>query len=116
MGIHLSSLSSDICIDDLEEGIGASTGLGYQNELISKTFDSLEDMVKYLASMYGLSDDLNNYEQDGYILRTSKTVADHSQAQNGGWMEPTEAELAAYQEGKMKLYSDEYEIRWLEVR
>ena len=116
MSIHLTSLSSDICIDDLEEGIGASTGCGYQNELISKTFDSMEDLVKYLAYMYGLPADLNDYEQVGNILRTSKTVADHSQAQNGGWLVPTEAELAAYAAGEMKLYSDEYEIHWLEVR
>lgn len=116
MAYHLVSLTSDICLDDPEHGEGASTGCGYGHEAIGKSFPTLEELVKYLASVYGLSDNLNDYEQDGQTLRYSKTVADHSQAQNGGWFEPTEAELAAWHAGTMKLYSENFDIDWLDCK
>lgn len=116
MKVHLVKLSSDIVEDHYELGAGKSTGCGYSNEPVGKTFESFEAMLKYLADYYGLSSDANDYENEGSKLYTSKTVANHSEAQNGGWFEPTEAELEAWSNGELMLYSEDYIIEYHYVR
>lgn len=107
--MHLTSLTSEIYEDSYEEGEGAYTGAGL-NERLSKTVDSLEQAIKYLDKGYGLSSKLQDYDiqedadRDVVILQTSRMVADHSDAQNGGWMEPTDKEFELWKKGKMKLY------------
>ena len=113
MNYHLVSLSSDIVEDDFNDGEGNSTGCGYQHEPVGKSFSSLETMIAYLASIYGLPGKLVDYAIEGTQLHTSKTVANHSEAQNGGWFEATTSELAAWSKGKMKLYSENYSIRFI---
>lgn len=116
MKVHLVKLSSDIVEDHYELGAGKSTGCGYSNEPVGKTFESFEAMLKYLADYYGLSSDANDYENEDGKLYTSKTVANHSEAQNGGWFEPTEAELEAWTNGELMLYSEDYVIEYHYVR
>lgn len=119
MSYHLVSLSSEINEDHFESGDGASTGCGYQGEKIGKTFETFPEMLAYLASHYGLSANEADYNVDNEKgrrqLHYSKTVADHSQAQNGGWFEPTAAELEQWRAGTLQLYSEDYVINWLEA-
>lgn len=110
---HLVSLSSDICEDDFESGEGASTGCGYSGEPIGQTFLTLSDMLGYLERTFGLSNKPQDYNIEDAHLTTSKTVANHCDAQNGGWFEATEAELEAWRKGRMKLYSEDYSIHFL---
>lgn len=119
MNVHLVSISSDICEDSFPDGDGKSTGCGYTDEKIGKTFDTFEDMLVYLEKTYGLSAKVADY--GGYCckghrqLYYSKTVANHSDAQNGGWFEPTEEELIRWRNGALMLYSENYTINWHSV-
>jgi hypothetical protein len=113
MKYHIVSLESEIVEDNYEEGEGESTGCGYSGEKIGKTFDSIEGMVEYLSQNYGLPKDVNDYEKQDQFLYTSKTVANHADEQNGGWFDPTEREIEMWQAGKMKLYSDNYTVKFL---
>ena len=105
--------ASDICEDHYEEGEGASTGCGYSGEKIGQTFPTLAAMIKHLASYYGLPESEADYDIDGNTLSTTKTVANHSEAQNGGWFEATAEEIAAWTEGKMKLYAETFFINFI---
>jgi hypothetical protein len=110
---HVVSLSSNICEDDYEHGEGKSTGCGYQNQPVGQTFNSFNDMLAHLASYYGLPSNPVDYEHERGELRTSKTVANHSEAQNGGWFEPTTDEFQAWAAGKMKLYLENFQVRYI---
>lgn len=55
------------------------------------------------------------YGIEGDSMITSKTVADHSEAQNGGWFEATEQEIAQWEQGEIVLYSENYYIKFLEI-
>jgi hypothetical protein len=107
--IHLLSISSEINEDSYTAGDGKSTGAGL-SEKIGKTFNSAKDMCKWLSSHYGLSDDINDYDFDDSTFQTDKQVADHSEAQNGGWMEPTTEEIAEWKKGNLVLYNEHYFI------
>jgi len=111
--IHLVNLTSDIVEDSYTEGLLGSTGCGYQNEKIGKTFDSVAGAVNYLAKHYGLPEGEENYEVDGTTLNTSRQCANHSEAQNGGWFEPTPQEVSAWQNGEIKLYSEEFTVNFV---
>lgn len=113
--LHLVSISSDIIEDHFEDGLLDSTGCGLSNEKIGETFPDMGAMLRYLASHYNLSDKQVDYEVTNSEVKTEKMVADHSQAQNGGWFEPTEQEYADWREGKIKLYSEEFVIKYLQV-
>jgi len=119
MTVHLVCLSSDICEDDFEKGEGKSTGCGYANEKIGQSFDTFPQMLAYLEKTYGLSANEADYGVEGTTgsrqLHYSKTVADHSEEQNGGWFEPTEEELVRWRADALKLYSENYFITWHEV-
>lgn len=115
--IHVERLICDIYEDHPEEGVGEHTGAG-MTEPIGKTFANREAMAKYLSDCYGLSADVGDYEQDDEkrnVIRTSRAVANHSEAQNGGWMDPTEEEVAAWLAGRQKLYLEEYQIEYHHV-
>lgn len=114
MTYHLVGLTSDIVEDHAKHGEGKSTGCGYPNEKIGEDFATFESMLKYLSVYYGLSDKAADYNREGNVLETSRTVANHSEAQNGGWMNPTDEEYAQWHAGKIKLYSDNYTIRFHE--
>jgi hypothetical protein len=118
---HLIAISSNIIEDSYEDGELGSTGCGYQDEKIGKTFDSLEAMIKYLHDYYSLSDKINDYEKNEFnqnceqILNTSCLVSNHSEAQNGGWFKPTENEIEEWKKGLFKLYTETYTIRFLKI-
>jgi len=113
MKYHLVSLESDIQEYTYDEGVGESTSCGYTDEKIGKTFDSLEDMAHYLAKYYFLPESLDDYEQEGTTLRTSQLRANHSAVQNGGWFDPTDAELDAWEKGTIKLYCEDSTIHYI---
>lgn len=119
MSVHLVSLSSDILEDHFEQGIRGSTCCGYNDEKIGKTFDTFPQMLAYLKKNYGLSANEADYgdESDGQQrwLFYSKTVANHSDAQNGGWFDATEEEKTLWRAGKLKLYAEDYVIDWHQV-
>lgn len=119
MSVHLVSISSDIYEDDFEKGEGKATGCGYDAEKIGKTFDTFPQMLAYLEKTYGLSANEADYGVNCVNgerhLHYSKTVANHSEAQNGGWFEPTQEELARWRAGALMLYSEDYVINWHQV-
>jgi len=111
--IHVVSISSDIHEDSYEQGEGKHVaGVGLHNERIGKTFNSAKEMCKWLASHYGLSEKPMDYslDEDNEAIQTDRMVADHSDKQNGGWMEPTDEETALWKKGKMTLYNEHYFI------
>ncbi len=111
--LSLMSLHSEIYEDSFSEGQLDSTGAGLPNTPIAKEFSSAKEMLEYLAKNYGLSTDLNDYDTETPgELHTAKQVADHAEAQNGGWMEPTPEEVAAWKKGEGKLYDEEYYIKY----
>ena len=113
---YIERIRSDIVEDSFENGELNSTGCGL-NEVIGEGVQTLEDMLKHLNKLYNLSTDRNDYEinEDDGILETSKQVANHSDAQNGGWMEPTTKEIEAWKEGRGKLYSENFTIRFHKI-
>ena len=108
--IHLISISSDICEDSYEHGELASTGCGLPKTLIDLTFHSFDEATNWLNQHYDLPKGESNYEITDQIMQTDKLVADHTQAQNGGWMEPTLEEIGKWKEGLQKLYVEHYFI------
>lgn len=115
MRYHAIALSSDICEDHHEDGFGKSTGCGYGNQAIGQTFDDMPSMLQHLANTFGLSGNEADYLVEPGVLHTTRMVADHSQAQNGGWFEPTEEEIASWQAGRLMLYSEHVAVRVLEL-
>lgn len=113
MQIHVIALSSDIVEDCFDEGEGNSTGCGYQGQAIGKSFQSMEAAIGYLSSYYGYSPKSSDWEIGSNLIETSKMVANHSEAQNGGWFEPTTSEISKWKRGKMKLYSENVSVRYL---
>lgn len=113
--LHLVSISSDIIEDHFEQGLLESTGCGLSDEKIGVSFPDMAAMLSYLASHYNIGDKQVDYEVTSSELYTEKMVADHSQAQNGGWFEPTEQEYADWREGKIKLFSEAFVIKYLHV-
>ena len=62
--------------------------------------------------MYSTSEDINDYDIDDESIQTSRMLSDHTAAQNGGWMKPTDEELEAFKEGKMKLYCEHIRFKF----
>jgi hypothetical protein len=73
----------------------------------------MADAVKYLSDYYGLSDAIVDYEIEGKQMTTERACANHADAQNGGWFDPTEEEIAKWQKGEIKLYSEEFTISFI---
>jgi hypothetical protein len=97
--VHLVSLRSNIVEDNYKKGEGKATGCGLDDERIGQTFDSFQQMLDYLSVNYRLSRKVSDYStptQSAVTLdmriSTSIMVVDHSNEQNGGWMEPTKEE------------------------
>jgi len=110
--IHLVSMIVDIYEDDFENGTGKHTGCGY-SESIGETFDSMEQVGAYLKRNFNIED--FGVDEDEKRIWSSKTVADHSDAQNGGWFEATQSELERWHKGELMLYSEDYYFNYLEV-
>jgi len=102
--ITLLKFWSEIYEDDYNEGEGKATGCGYPVTAIAEQFEDTDKAFKWFSDHYGYN--MSDYEtdEDNRVIYTSRMVADHCEAQNGGWMEPTEAETTAWKQGKQKLY------------
>ena len=114
MRYHLVKLSSEIYEDSYEQGELGFTGCGYSGECIGKTFDTVEACCAYL-SVFGLPEDADGYDIDNAtgVMSTTRMVADHSDAQNGGWFEPTQAEKDLWIQGKQKLYAEHFLVTFV---
>jgi hypothetical protein len=108
-------MSSEIFEDHFGKGEGDFTGCGYTNEHIGQTFETRTGMFNYLHRVYGFSKDPSDYEVGETSLFTEIQRANHSEAQNGGWFAPTPAEIAAWKEGKLKLYTEKVVIKFHRV-
>jgi len=106
----LESIDSEIMEDSYEEGEGSYTGCGLPMTPLAEKFRSKEEMLKWVEDNYGFTDFEEN-ESPG-IMATTKTVANHSSEQNGGWMEPTEKEVELWKLGRGKLYAENVTIRY----
>lgn len=116
MAVHLVSIGSDIVADHPEDGDGASTGHGLRREPVGRTFETLLDAVGWLSRNHGLPPGVSDYgvERDGTLV-TEVPRADHSRAQNGGWMTPTMREVEAWGRGELTLYSEHVRVATLGV-
>jgi hypothetical protein len=72
----------------------------------------MAEMLSYLASAFGLSAKESDYDASLGVLTTSRTVADHTAYQNGGWFEASERELETWRKGAMKLFSENFTIHF----
>jgi len=115
MRIHLISVDSEIYEDSYEEGEMGFTGCGLYGEHIGKTFPNMDSVLSFLAKEFNLSKNKNDYDIDDRGVTTSRMCADHSNAQNGGWFDPTEEELAMWRKGKLKLYCENFHFDYLKV-
>jgi hypothetical protein len=108
---YLEKIATDIIEEKYDGGELESTGCGL-NELIGKAFVTVESMMKYLSDYHGLSANKEDYniDEDNGRIQTEKQVANHSEEQNGGWMEPTAPEIDAWKEGRGKLYCEHWNI------
>jgi hypothetical protein len=113
---YLENISSDIIEESYERGELESTGCGLK-EKIGEAFATFSEMLQHLNKFYGLSDNREDYDIDesNGRLQTEKQVANHSEEQNGGWMEPTPQEIEAWKEGRGKLYREHYEISFHKI-
>ena len=111
---YISTDIIEVVFDDEEL---ESTGCGLRGEKIGRAFNTFQEMLNYLVNNYGLTADKTNYEvdEDG-VLQTSKMVADHSAHQNGGWFEPTSEEIKKWKKGEMKLYVEDYTIKFHAIK
>ena len=116
--IYLEYVRVDIYEYDYNEGLGKHTGCGYE-ETIGKSFDTMDDAKKFLVDSYALIDDNSpnggefDLETNEDVMETTKgPIADHSDKQNGGWMDATEEEQKLWRKGKMKLYLEDYWIQY----
>ena len=121
---HCTSIMSEIYEDSYEQGEGKYTGCG-ATWAVGRNFPNIPTMLAYLKAHHDLSDDLVDYHQDKqkeddkferWTLQTTKMVADHSDAQNGGWMEATKDEYDLWRKGELMLYAEHYIIYYHEVR
>ena len=121
---HCTRVMTEIYEDSFEKGELNSTGCG-ANWAVGRNFPNIPTMLAYLKAHHDLYDELADYHQDKQIeddkferwtLQTTKQVADHSEAQNGGWMEPTKDEYEAWKKGELMLYVEHYIIYYHEVR
>ncbi len=115
---HLISVSSEIVLDNYDEGLTDSTGCGL-DEKIGITFKTDQDLLDHLHSHYGVGKDIHDYEVNidspHSTMQTERTVANHCDAQNGGWMKPTDEEIELWKKGKFKLYCETYVFTFLTV-
>jgi len=108
---HLVKVSSSIVEESYEDGEGRNTGCGL-NEKIGKTFDSLEELKEHIKDVY-VSEELELEGDNSF--QTCSQVADHSEAQNGGWMTPTAEEIAQWKKKEIILYLELFTFSFLEV-
>lgn len=113
MNVHLIAMKSDIVEDNYENGELDSTGCGYRNEAIGRSFGTTLEAIGFLAKYFGFSPEVANWEISATSLRTSRLVANHTEAQNGGWLEPTEHELRNWRRGLTKLYEENVLVQYL---
>jgi len=120
--IQLVKISSEICEDTYDGGMGKSTCCGLRDTDIGILFHSFDSAMKYLHDHYGLvlsadgriaviGDDYE-IDHDNNIIRWSKMVADHSNEQNGGWFEPTDDEYKSWQKGETMLYTEDFAVKY----
>ena len=120
--IFLDKISSEICEDTYDGGMGKSTCCGLRDTHIGFFFHSFDSAMKYLHDHYGLvlsadgriaveGDDFE-FDCDNNIIRWSRMVADHSNEQNGGWFEPTDDEYKAWQKGETMLYTEDFAVKY----
>ena len=118
--IHITAINTEIHEDDWEKGMGDFTGCGASYG-VNKTFDTIQDILDYLKNQFHLSDEIGDYhlednENGQWVLQTARTVADHSNAQNGGWFKPTSSEIESWKKGNLMLYIEDYFIVFHELK
>jgi hypothetical protein len=108
--VVLLKFYSEIMDDSYSDGEGEHTGCGYPLTPIGKQFNSLKEAIQWFGSQFGYSRNIDDYEveESGQrpVAYTSRQRADHSNEQNGGWMEPTEQEIESWKAGESKLYTE----------
>jgi len=109
MKFYLESISSTIVEDSYEEGEGLSTGCGLDHTPLDKEFNNIKEMLKYLKE-WGVNIKANEIEGNETVF--TRAVANHAEAQNGGWFTPTKDEIKKWKKGDLKLYAETYFIKF----
>tara|TARA_B100001093_G_scaffold502594_1_gene555799 strand:+ start:347 stop:820 length:474 start_codon:yes stop_codon:yes gene_type:complete len=103
----------EIYEDSYENGELGRTGAG-MNGGAKGRYRSFEDVINDFSKEYGLSSDpahwIITFNGARWQLETARQVADHTEAQNGGWMPPTKTEIVEWMQGEYKLYSENWVV------
>lgn len=103
----------EIYEDSYEEGELGGTGAGMSGGATGR-YRSFEDVINDFSKDYCLPSDPAdwNISFNGarWQLETTRQVADHSDKQNGGWMEPTKTEIEEWKKGEYKLYHENWVV------
>lgn len=107
--VEVRSWDCEIYEDSYEEGELGHTGAG-MNGGAKGRYRNFEEVIQTFSDDYSLSDDPAHWHIDfdktQWTLQTTRQVANHCEAQNGGWFDPTFAEIEAWKKGEYKLYSE----------
>ena len=111
--VEVRSWTCEIYEDSYKRGQLGNTRAGMNGGATGR-YRSFEDVINDFSKNYGLSSDPTHwsYYFNGtrWQLETARQVADHSEAQNGGWMDPTKTEIEEWKKGEYKLYSENWVV------
>lgn len=111
--VEVRAWNCEIYEDDYEKGELGFTGAGMNGGATGR-YRNFEEVIETFSKNYGLSsqshDWIIHFIDGSWQLETSRQVADHSEAQNGGWIEPTKREIEEWKKGEYKLYSENWAI------
>ena len=110
--VEVRSWVCEIYEDSYEKGELGFTGAGMNGGATGR-YRSFEDVINEFSKDWVLSSDPTHwniyFNGTRWTLETDRQVADHSDKQNGGWMEPTKKEIEEWKKGEYKLYNE----RWV---
>jgi len=117
--VEVRAWNCEIYEDDYEKGELGFTGAG-MNGGAKGRYRSFEEVIETFSKDWGLSSDptdwIIHFIDGRWQLETSRQVADHSEAQNGGWMDPTKKEIAEWKKGEYKLYNEKWLVNCSRLR
>ena len=100
--VEVRAWNCEIYEDDYEKGELGFTGAG-MNGGATRRYRDFEEVIETFSKNYGLpsnpTDWLIYFNGTSWQLQTTRQVADHSDKQNGGWMEPTKKEIEEWKKG-----------------
>lgn len=118
--VEVRAWNCEIYEDDYEKGELGFTGAGMNGRNHHGRYRNFEEVIETFSYNYGLSSDPTDwviyFDGTCWQLQTTRQVADHSDKQNGGWVEPTKKEIEEWKKGEYKLYSENWLVNCSRLR